>query len=301
MNQHTAQGMEDAPDAESAILEFARTEPTLGQAAVAERLRARGIRISPSGVRYIWQRHDLETAVKRLQALADRVPEALTPEQQRLLERGQLSARLASGVVADESEAGNSAGGAAEGDTPSRHALILHVAAERFAAQGYDRTSIRDIARSVGLLPGSVYHHFPAKEDLYLAIHREGFQRVMERVRQAAAEGSDPWDSLRRACEVHVSAMVEGSPVDRITGHSLAMIGDHELYDKITDNRRAYELVFRDIIGGLPLAPDVDRTLLRLTLLGAMNWVAVWYREGKRSPQQIADMMVNMMRGGVEG
>ncbi|MBR0565308.1 TetR family transcriptional regulator [Azoarcus sp. L1K30] len=298
MNQ---QSNDEGSGIEAAILQLARTEPTMGQAAVAERLRASGVRISPSGVRYIWQRHGLETAVKRLQALADDGADALTPDQQRLLERGQLSARLAQVKVAGDATPGKTSATGAEGEGLSRHELILHVAAERFAAHGYDRTSIRDIARSVGLLPGSVYHHFPAKEDLYLAIHREGFRRVLERVKAAAAEGSDPWDSLRRACQVHVAGMVEGSPVDRITGHSLAMIGDHTLYDKIIDARRAYEQVFRDLVAALPLAPGVDRALLRLTLLGAMNWVSVWFNEGKRSPQEIADVMVEMLKKGVAG
>ena len=57
--------------AEEEILRLAREEPELGQVAVAERLRQAGLRISPSGVRYLWQKHGLEPAVKRLQALVE--------------------------------------------------------------------------------------------------------------------------------------------------------------------------------------------------------------------------------------
>ena len=59
-------------DKEAAILQLAREAPELGQVAVAERLRSEGLRISPSGVRYLWQKHGLETAVKRLHALGYR-------------------------------------------------------------------------------------------------------------------------------------------------------------------------------------------------------------------------------------
>ena len=285
----------DLRDIEAEILRLAREEPELGQAAVAERLRLGGLQISPSGVRYIWQKHALETTVKRLQALtrqSRRGSAALTENQQRLLERGTLSARLARGETAPDGAGG-------EDEPLERRRVILNAAAELFSEQGYDRTSIRDIARQVGLLPGSVYHYFPSKDELYLSVHREGFRRVLERVKEAAASGSDPWDRLRRACEVHVAGIVEGSPVDRITGHSLAMTGNDDLLAKIAPARESYENVFRELIQALPLRPGTDRSLLRLFLLGGMNWVYLWYREGGRSPQEIADVMVDMVRRGV--
>lgn len=284
------------PPIEAEILRLAREEPELGQAAVAERLRRAGFSISASGVRYLWQKHGLETTVKRLQALADGSAQgiaALTDQQRSLLERGALSAQLARAPSPGEP--------GSPGDEPlDRYQVILNAAAELFSEQGYDRSSIRDIARKVGLLPGSVYHHFPSKEELYLAVHREGFSRVMDAVKTAVGEVEDPWERLRRACEVHVERIVAGSPVDRVTGHNLALIGNYELLAKIQPVRETYEDLFRGLVNALPVAPGTDRSLLRLFLLGGMNWVYLWYREGRRSPRQIADAMVEMVRRGVQ-
>ncbi|NMG46187.1 TetR family transcriptional regulator [Aromatoleum toluvorans] len=278
---------------EAGILRLAHDEPELGQAAVAERLRRAGLTISASGVRYIWQRHGLETTAKRLQALADAAPEglaALTDSQRELLERGTLSAQLASAPC----------DGTRDKEEPlDRRQIILNAAAELFSDQGYDRSSIRDIARKVGLLPGSVYHHFASKDELYLAVHREGLQRVMSTITAEIEALSDPWERLRRACEVHVAQMIEGPAVERITGHNLALIGNHELLAKIQPAREAYEQLFRDLVTALPVVPGTDRSLLRLFLLGGMNWVYLWYREGRRTPRQIADAMVEMVRRGV--
>ena len=166
---------------EDEVLRYARDEPRLGQSAVAGRMRARGMQISPSGVRYIWVKHGLETVVKRLQALAQGNVDVLSDEERRLLERGQIAAKLS--LRGEDDEAGG-------GEPLTRQQLILHAAAELFASQGYDRTSIRDIAAKVGLLPGSVYHHFPSKEDIYLGVYREGFRRIMGRVREAANSSS---------------------------------------------------------------------------------------------------------------
>ncbi|TAH48231.1 MAG: TetR family transcriptional regulator [Betaproteobacteria bacterium] len=283
-------------NAEDEILRLAREAPELGQVAVAERLRQAGLRISPSGVRYLWQKHGLETAVKRLQALVQQEgdgAQVLTENQRRHLERGRLSERLARG---------ESAGGFGDGEHEplERRRLILDAAAQLFSAEGYDRTSIRDIARNVGLLPGSVYHYFPSKRELFLAVHREGFERTLERVRTAATSCDDPWECLQRACEAHIEGIVGGSSVDRLAGSNLAMARNDELLQEIRPHRAAYEQVFKTLVDALPLRAGTDRSLLRLFLLGGMNWVYLWYREGKRTPRDIAAAMVAMLRNGVQ-
>ena len=47
---------------------------------------------------------------------------------------------------------------------------ILVAAAERFADHGYAATSIRDIARDVGVTVGAIYVHFPSKDRLLVAV-----------------------------------------------------------------------------------------------------------------------------------
>ena len=281
------------PKIEQAIVQLAHDNPMLGQAAVAERLQQSGLKISASGVRYIWKKHGLETAVKRLQALTAKHEEgldALKENERRLLERGLVTHQLSqAGLYTELGE-----------DVPlERRQIILNAAAELFSEQGYNRTSMREIASKAGLLPGSVYHHFTSKEELFIAVHKEGFRAVMAKVQAAISKHTDPWESLRSACEMHVNQMFSGTPVDRLTGHSLAFT-HNELLSLIKPERDAYEKVFKDLIAALPLAPDVDRSLLRLTLLGAMNWVFIWYKEGKRSTIEIADAIVDMIRKGVE-
>ncbi len=54
------------------------------------------------------------------------------------------------------------AGGAA----PSRREELLATAAEVFARQGYDATTVREIADAAGILAGSLYYHFDSKESI---------------------------------------------------------------------------------------------------------------------------------------
>ena len=77
---------------ESAVTAFALEQPAFGQVRVSNELRQRGIFVSPSGVRSVWLRHNLESFKKRLSALERYVAETgnvLTEAQVQALERKQ--------------------------------------------------------------------------------------------------------------------------------------------------------------------------------------------------------------------
>jgi len=80
-----------APEIETRVLEFCLSRPTYGQQRVSNELRLLGVEVSPSGVRGVWLRHDLESRYKRLMRLERESREnttfVLTDEQVRLLER----------------------------------------------------------------------------------------------------------------------------------------------------------------------------------------------------------------------
>jgi len=48
---------------------------------------------------------------------------------------------------------------------------ILDVALELFTEQGYDKTSLREIADRLGVTKAALYYHFPSKGDIFLELH----------------------------------------------------------------------------------------------------------------------------------
>lgn len=285
--------MRKRPSVETAVFAQAREQPQRGQATVAAELKRLGYAISPSGVRYIWRKRGLETAYKRLKALqqeSGKTGRALTAGQQALLRRGEVTRRLAR-----QSRRGAPQDKAAAADARRSH--ILLGAAELFAAHGYGGTSMRDIAQRVGLLPGSVYHYFPAKEALFIAVHREGFRRLIARVEEIRHSETDPWRRVELACAAHIEAAVGDDAIDRITGTGLFAIHEPGLQRRLKVERDRYERLFRALVDGLGLAPATHRSLFRLALLGALNWTRVWYRREKSSPRQIARGIVAIFRG----
>ena len=77
---------------EKAVVEMALDKPALGQVRVANELTKGGLFVSPTGVRSVWLRHDLETFRKRLKALEAKSAQehiVLTEEQLRAMERAR--------------------------------------------------------------------------------------------------------------------------------------------------------------------------------------------------------------------
>jgi AcrR family transcriptional regulator len=56
-------------------------------------------------------------------------------------------------------------------DAPSTRERILDVALELFAAQGYDGTSLRQIAEQLSITKAAIYYYFESKEDILMALH----------------------------------------------------------------------------------------------------------------------------------
>src|SRR4051794_25210669 len=67
-----------------------------------------------------------------------------------------------------ERNASPPAAGGEQADTRER---ILDVALELFSDQGYEKTSLRQIAERMGFSKAAIYYHFASKEDLLLALH----------------------------------------------------------------------------------------------------------------------------------
>ncbi len=68
---------------------------------------------------------------------------------------------------------------------------------------------MREIAAAAGMLPGSLYYHFPSKDELLLAVYEEGVRRIAERLDAALSEAEPPWARLEAACVAHLEMLLE--------------------------------------------------------------------------------------------
>ncbi len=182
----------------------------------------------------------------------------------------------------------------------NRRQDLLDAAARLFARQGFHAASMRDIARAVGMLPGSLYYHFASKDALLLAVYAEGVRRIAERVDAAVASAAAPWARLEAACVAHGETLLDGGDyaqvVIRVRPQDCAA-----MEARLTALRDAHEDRFKALVAALDLPESADRQVLRLMLLGALNWSQTWYRPGGDSPAAIARRFLALIAGRPHG
>jgi AcrR family transcriptional regulator len=180
-----------------------------------------------------------------------------------------------------------------------RRDKLLVIAARCFNEQGYDAASMRDIAKAMEILPGTIYYYFPSKESLLVAVHQEGVRRICVRIDEALAKGnsSDPWQRLSDASAAYLESMLG---VDRdlcaVIISEFPRRHSKALRAQLLASRQIVEDRFRTLVAALPLRRGIDRSLWRLALLGQIAWTHAWYRKGKRSPAEIGRKLVDLLR-----
>ena len=178
----------------------------------------------------------------------------------------------------------------------NRVSIVLDAAASLFAEKGYVATSMRDIAQRCGMLPGSLYYHFAAKEDLLVAVYERGVAELLVNVRAAIARESEPWTRLQAACTAHLETVLRRSDyaqvLIRVLPDDVAPAGT-----RLAQLRDEYEKQLASLIGALPLANGTDRKALRLMLIGALNWSRFWFAPGGRdTPRSLARKFVCFLK-----
>ena len=182
----------------------------------------------------------------------------------------------------------------------SRNEQLLNQAAHLFAVQGFKSTSMRDIAESVGMLPGSIYYHFPSKDDLLLAIYEAGVNEIPSAFEASITDIDDPWQRLEAGMAALILAITDHSPFTSVIFKvKPAEVARYEV--ELIALRDEFERLFNRLIADLPLAPWVEPRLLSLMLLGAGNHAQLWFKsDGKHNAQQIGAAFSRFVRQSVE-
>ena len=77
-----------------------------------------------------------------------------------------------------------------------------------FRQQGYERTTVRELAAAVGLQSGSLFHHFRNKEEILLAVMANGIQLVIDQGRALLDDHTDPADRLAGLFRLHMNSLI---------------------------------------------------------------------------------------------
>lgn len=193
---------------------------------------------------------------------------------------------------------------AAERERGGLREELLQTAVDLFAARGFKGTSIRDIAKTLGVSVSVIYHYFGNKEGLWSAILDYSVKGLPARLEAALAGGGHALERFRRVLRAHLAASAHYQKESKI------FLIDYDRMSAAGDQAsKAIQKRVLDVYVGIleemqaeGLVKSVQTKILAFNVLGVVNWYLRWYRpDGPLAPEEVYEEIVAFVLYGVIG
>jgi len=180
---------------------------------------------------------------------------------------------------------------------------IVSAAAKIFRTKGYHAATVRDIADEVGILKGSLYHHFASKEELLYLVVKDPIAQMYRTISEIAVADVTAAEKLRRAISAHLEAF------DRHYPHLFVYLRERESVKRRfremigfspKEYERCWQQILREGIENGEFRPDLDIQVTSYGMLGMLNWSYKWYDpQGRLSVREVAEEFTTLALAGV--
>ena len=169
----------------------------------------------------------------------------------------------------------------------------LNAAAKLFRKQGYAATTLRQIGDATGIQAGSIYYHFRSKEEILDKVLDTGIRVVMDEVKKrvdALPPGASARDRIDAAIEGHLVGLLQHGD---FTSANIRTYGQISAGPK--KRNRAIRAVYANYWDKLledgrkrgELRSDINVSVLRLFVIGALNWTVEWIDPQRGSVEKL--------------
>jgi AcrR family transcriptional regulator len=184
-----------------------------------------------------------------------------------------------------------------------RAAEIYRVSAKVLCEMGYDRASIRDLARATGLTKAGLYYYFKSKEDLLFIILDGYMDKLLTGVEAISNREKDPEKRLQAFIGFQVDLYCKDVHRSKLIIHDENCLSGKR-YQIVKDKQRAYLKYWKKTLAqyasalGLEI-PELSAHVMLLT--GMCNWIYQWYDpKGLLKPGDLAELIFTRFTKGLE-
>jgi AcrR family transcriptional regulator len=187
-------------------------------------------------------------------------------------------------------------------DYDKRRDAIVAAAAALYARRGFQGASVADLAKACGASKSLVYHYFPSKEDILhevMSSHLELLVEAAEEVMQRQDFG--PRERLHALSLAFMRLYAGAADSHKVLLNELDNLPAGRRADVVAKQRRIIAMVEDQI---RRIRPEAAAVAFPVTMLffGMINWTHTWFHpEGPITPEELADMAVNLMLDGLPG
>jgi AcrR family transcriptional regulator len=177
---------------------------------------------------------------------------------------------------------------------------MVSTAAAVFARRGYDQTTMQDLASSMGLATGALYHYFGGKEQLLMAICDELIEPLVARAREVSVTDHSACERLRTLVRMWVAHVIEYRDHMLVFQQERHVIESDPKWREIVRSRKAFERIIRHALEEAQTDGPCtgDRRLDIGALLGIVNYTPAWCQpSGRLQAEEVADGYLGLLLG----
>jgi AcrR family transcriptional regulator len=184
-----------------------------------------------------------------------------------------------------------------------RRTEIRRTAKKLFQERGYAATSMRDLAKEVGIEAASLYNHLSSKEELLQEMCFDIADQFFNAFQSAVASETTVSKKLKAAIKAHIGVIARNVDASTVFFHEWMFLNEPEL-SRFKKLRSQYEQGFRDLIQKGIIEKDFKEANVRLvtfTILSALNATYDLYKSKEKLDQEeIAENISNLLFKGLK-
>ena len=183
---------------------------------------------------------------------------------------------------------------------------ILRAAARLFQQQGYDATSMNDVAAALKLSKGGLYHHFQSKDEILFDLMNHAMDITEDRVINPVKAIADSEERLRMLIRRHIAVVLS----ERDREITVMLHENHPLSPalrkRINARKKDYVHFLENLVAEVQRVRGSKGTVTAraaaFALLGMINWIYQWYSpEGSLQEESLAKQYTEILFQGALG
>ncbi len=184
-------------------------------------------------------------------------------------------------------------------DYEEKYQSILDSAARLFAKVGYPGAKLNDVAKLCGASKSMLYHYFPTKDDLLLALLTEHLDRLIADIEELVAGNETPKKKFSQLVETFVSKSARSRQRNVTAMNDMKFLPPDKQAPILKLQRKITSLIgqlLRELKPGLREEVYSPYTML---LVGMLNWTDLWYKpSGEMKPAELCERISRLyLRG----
>ena len=182
-----------------------------------------------------------------------------------------------------------------------RRSKIRDIAAKVFAEQGFDRTTIRGIAKSGNISAASIYYYFDSKEELLYQVLDETMSTGLKLMKEIEQKELTEKEKLIEILQMHTMTAINFDKMKLLVHEQNCLSAEHQTDLKIKQKQYMEQLtkVFESLKDSRQMR-DLDPKVCAFAFFGMVSWAYRWFNpQGNLTTKQLAEYFTTIFTQGI--